>query len=400
MRGNAQAIVDPSITDDPNFDPVQEDEIVDQVEIGFDSHVDVCCKVDTCVKKHFEHYRESSKVTQAHYIMVGCGNNGNLVECSICHVRLCLAISPMSSGCLLPHGSGSNPFDPSTFKCPQCHIGSYTFPNYEILKMEYEQYVFGKTLDPAVVLTFTQGIRSSTLHLLAQIALMDGYRYCLPDLYWRDYDLSTGSHASDNGTVEARKFITSRDGDCNFFFLWDSHSETGTGNLVFGGNSQDGFKSDTVNSLLDANLGPILVDKLPDIHGESWNSSIHKHKLPFCQFASHQTMDSKHFDFVVAFCGGSVVPSNIALNFVKVFNMMAVYEHSIFAAVEIAFGSDIITLTHSPVGVVTCIEATAFQDSCVVIQTLVQANLFFCPIGVNPAPCPSPSCQLSILHVR
>ncbi|KDQ49800.1 hypothetical protein JAAARDRAFT_200553 [Jaapia argillacea MUCL 33604] len=124
VQGNAQAIVNPGIMDDPDFDPVREDEIVDQAEIG------CMTQIDTHVKKHFERYRELSKVTQACYIMVG----------------------------------------------------SYTFPNYEILKTEYEQYVFGKTLDPAVVLTFTQGIRSSTLRLLAQVDLMDEYRYCLPDM--------------------------------------------------------------------------------------------------------------------------------------------------------------------------------------------------------------------------
>ncbi|KDQ54002.1 hypothetical protein JAAARDRAFT_197093 [Jaapia argillacea MUCL 33604] len=191
------------------------------------------------------------------------------------------------------------------------------------------------------------------LRLLAQIALMDEYRYCLPDLHWHDYTLSAVGHGSNNATVNARKFIELRNGECNFFLMWDCHLETGTGNLVFGGSSQIGSKSDMVDSLLDACLGPILIDMLPNFPGRK--GAFFLTCSPFMNM-----MNSNCFNFIIAFCSGSVIPNNVALNLVKAFNMMAVYKHSVFAAVKIAFGSDIITLTHSPVGVVTRVEATDF----------------------------------------
>ncbi|KDQ56929.1 hypothetical protein JAAARDRAFT_194126 [Jaapia argillacea MUCL 33604] len=107
-----------------------------------------------------------------------------------------------------------------------------------------------------------------------------------------------------------------------------------------------------------------------------------------------------YFTFIVAFCGGSVVLNNVALNLTKAISLTVTYNYSILTAIEVAFGADVQALSHSPVSVTTTFTDSVTGGQFMKTMSLVQSDHYWRPFSLIAPTCPGLTCQSIQLHVR
>ncbi|KDQ57387.1 hypothetical protein JAAARDRAFT_193726 [Jaapia argillacea MUCL 33604] len=256
-----------------------------------------------------------------------CGDVGDIVVCFGCQARLCLTRAPTLSGCVLPIAG----FDCNCFSSLQ----------YEIIHTKYERYVFQKQCIPTAVITLNHGIRSAILRHLTYLTVAGEYRFSPSMLYWMDLTLAHNTLKGDKS---------------HFFIIFDTHSDTSTGNLVFGGTPQKGFLSARTSEVMEAFIGPNFIDALPGmtgIKGCFFLTCSPLLSVSSSRLALEDLVKMNHFSYMIVFCSGSVVPSNVVLNLAKTITNSIVYPTDIFSAVETGFAANMRALIHTPIAVIT-----------------------------------------------